>query len=253
LTPADRLHTALSTTLEGFYSVVKGASFERRTGHVRLLFPSVPFRIFNGVLVESEPCTGIADSIREVEEHGVPFGVQVRSARHPAAEEEATRLGLTERQPLPGMTATPDELAGVEVPGLEIVRVEDEKGLIDAAQVAGAGFEAPNDLLQPLYAPEVLGLDGLAVYLGRVEGETVTTGIGYQTGRDVAIFSVATPPQHRRHGYGAAVTAHAARAGFENGADMAWLQTSELGESVYRGLGFRHVEMHVMLARPSSR
>jgi hypothetical protein len=37
----------------------------------------------------------------------------------------------------------------------------------------------------------------------------------------------------------------------ENGTDLAWLQTSEIGESAYRGLGFRHVEMHVMLVRPS--
>ncbi len=74
--------------------------------------------------------------------------------------------------------------------------------------------------------------------------------MGYQTDEDVALFSVATPPEHRRRGYGAAITAHAARAAFENGADLAWLQTSAIGESVYRGLGFRHVEMHFMLARP---
>jgi hypothetical protein len=31
---------------------------------------------------------------------------------------------------------------------------------------------------------------------------------------------------------------------------MAWLQTSPLGESVYRRLGFEHTLVHVVLMRP---
>jgi ribosomal protein S18 acetylase RimI-like enzyme len=90
----------------------------------------------------------------------------------------------------------------------------------------------------------------MRVYVGLVQGEGVTAGIGYQTGSEVAIFNVVTPPAHRRRGYGGAITAHAVREGFANGANLAWLQTSELGESVYRRLGFRHTVMHFMLSRP---
>jgi ribosomal protein S18 acetylase RimI-like enzyme len=251
LTRANRLHAAISTTFEGFYSAIDEASFERRAGHVRLLLPSVPIRIFNGVVVESEPCSGIADSIREVEERGLPCGVQVRAGRHPDVEEEAAQLGLTARIPMPGMTVSPDELADARARGLDIVRVEDEEGLADAARVAATGGGALLEFMRALYAPGVLQLGGFAVYLGSVDGETVTTAMGYQRDMDVAIFSVATPPEQRRRGYGAAITAHAARAAFENGADLAWLQTSEIGESVYHRLGFRHVEMHVMLGRPN--
>lgn len=250
-TRADRLHAAISTTFEGFYAAVQGASFERRVGHARLLLPSVPIRLFNGVLVESEPCSGIAASIREVEDAGLPCGVQVRARRHAQVEAEAAGLGLTARVPMPGMTVTSDELRDAPARGLEIVRVDDVDGLGHAARVS-AGGGAPLEFTLPLYAPELLELSGFDVYLGRVAGDWVTTAMGYQTGKDVAIFSVATPPEHRRRGYGAAITAHAARVGLESGADLAWLQTSELGESVYLGLGFRHVEMHVMLARPLS-
>jgi hypothetical protein len=80
-TRADRLHAAISKTYEGFYAAVDEASFERRAGHARLLFPSVPIRLFNGVIVESQSCAGIADSISEVEERGLPCGVQVRAER----------------------------------------------------------------------------------------------------------------------------------------------------------------------------
>jgi N-acetylglutamate synthase len=248
---ADRLHAAISATFEGFYSVVDGASFDRRVGHVRLLFPAVPIRTFNGVVVESEPCSGVADSIREVEELGLACGVQVRAGRHPEIEEEAAQIGLAERTPMPGMTVAPDELAQAPASGLEIAGVDDEEGLAEAARVAAEGDGAALEFMQALYARGILQLAGNNVYLGRVDGEAVTTGIGYRTGQDVAIFSVATLPEHRRRGYGAGITAHACREGFANGADLAWLQTSKLGESVYRGLGFRHVETHLMLRRPA--
>ena len=243
---AARLHAAISVTFEGWFSAVPEASFERREGHARLLFPSVPFRLFNGVVVESERCVGISESIREVEELGVPCGVQMLAGRHPDVEQEVGELGLTEQTEMPGMVVAPDELADVRAPALEIVRVDDEKGLADAARTTAA----PVEPMLALYSPGVLDLEGNNVYVGHVDGKAVTTAIGYQTGRDVAIFSVATPPEHRRRGYGAAITAHAAREAFENGADLAWLQTSEMGESVYRTLGFRQVETHIMLARP---
>jgi ribosomal protein S18 acetylase RimI-like enzyme len=172
------------------------------------------------------------------------------AGKHPDVEAEVVRLGLSARSPLPGMTASPDELADAPSAGLEIARVEDEKGLAEAARVAAAGGGVPEEFLLPLYAPAVLGLAGFSVYLGRVDEEAVTTAIGFQTDEDVAIFSVGTPPQHRRRGYGGAVTARAARAGFDNGADLAWLQTSEMAEPLYRQLGFRHVQMHHLLGRP---
>ncbi len=105
--------------------------------------------------------------------------------------------------------------------------------------------------LQALYLPEVVELDGMNVYLGRVEAEAVTTAIGYRTGRDGGIFNVATPAEHRRHGYGAAITAFATRSLFESGADLAWLQTSPIGERVYYRLGFRQVANHILLSRPN--
>ena len=203
------------------------------------------------MLVESEPCSGIADSIGEVEERGFRCGLQVRAGRHPDLEQKAAELGLTARFPLPGMAVSPEELTDERAPELEIVRVDDEEGLADAARVAAAGNGVPLELIRALYAPGLLQLAGFAVYLGRADSVTVTTAMRYLTNNDVGIFNVATPPAHRRRGYGSAITAHAARAGFENGADLAWLQTSEIGESVYRGLGFRHVAMHFLLARPA--
>jgi GNAT superfamily N-acetyltransferase len=249
---ADRLHAALSATFEGVYAVVPDASFERRAGHARLFFPAVPRPMFNGVVVESEPCTGVAESVRQVEALGLPCGVQLREGRHAGLEGELVELGLDARTPLPGMAAAPHELAHVDVAGLDIVRATEPVHFAEAARVASAGFGAPLQAIEPLYSPALLSVEGFAVYIGRVKGEAVTTGMGYRRAREVAIFSVATPPDHRRRGYGGAISAHAAGMGFELGADLAWLQTSDLGEPVYRRLGFRHVVMHVLLTRPAS-
>jgi predicted GNAT family acetyltransferase len=103
-----------------------------------------------------------------------------------------------------------------------------------------------------MYLVEVAALEGLEYYLGRVEGRDVATAIGYRLEGTVGIFNVATPREHRGRGYGAAVTAEAARDGFSAGAELAWLQSSAIGESVYRRLGFREVETYVLLTRPSA-
>src|SRR5688500_5766670 len=134
---ADRLHAALSATFEGFFAVIEEANFERRVGHSRLLFPSVPLAQFNGVIVESEPCSAIADSIREVEAARVPCGVQLRAGRrHDEVDGEVARRGFTSRSPVPGMTSAADELADIRVDGLTIERGGDEAALAEAAHVA---------------------------------------------------------------------------------------------------------------------
>ena len=77
--------------------------------------------------------------------------------------------------------------------------------------------------------------------MGRVEDRPVTTAMGWTANAATGIFQVATPPAHRRRGYGGAVTSRAVLDGFAAGADLAWLQSSRVGERLYRKLGFRQV------------
>jgi predicted GNAT family acetyltransferase len=57
-------------------------------------------------------------------------------------------------------------------------------------------------------------------------------------------------PDHRGRGHGAALTARVVQHGFADGARLAFLQSSLLGHSVYRRLGFRDVEEYTLLTRP---
>ena len=135
-------------------------------------------------------------------------------------------MGLTERTPMPGMTLAFEELVEASCDGLKISRVEDEAGFSMPPRSRRVACSAPPAVLQALVLTEVADMDEMSVYLGRVDAEAVTTAIGYRTGSEGAIFNVATPAEHRRHGYGAAITAFATRSLFESGADLAWLQTT---------------------------
>ena len=79
----------------------------------------------------------------------------------------------------------------------------------------------------------------------------MTTSASYVVDGDFGIFNVATPAEYRGRGYGAAITGHAVREGFAAGAELAYLQSSAIGESVYRRLGFREVLTYVLLTRPA--
>src|SRR5207249_1470038 len=167
-------------------------------------------------------------------------------------ETEAERLGLMVREEEPGMIVTDGEFRDVPEPEVEIVRVETGDGLAQALAVVAEGFGVPPEFFAPLYDLDFLQFDGLEYYLGRVDGMDVTTGVGFTVGDAVGIFSIATPPQHRGRGYGAAVTAQAVRDGFGAGAEFAWLHSSPSGYPVYRRLGFRAVETYVLYAKPEA-
>jgi N-acetylglutamate synthase len=253
MTEAERMHEALRTMTANLCDVFEDARFEPRDGYDLLVFPPVPVPQFNAVWPRAdEAAPTLANALEEISELALPYSVQVRRGRTPAFEEEAARLGLTGEEPIPGMVATPDALGAPGIPELEILRVETADGLAQALAVAAAGFGAPPDMLAPLYLLEVAAVEGLSYYLGRVEGRDVSTSVGYTVGDTVGVFNVATPPEHRGRGYGAALTVEAAREGFAAGADLAWLQASAMGLSVYRGLGFREAEEYVLLTRPEA-
>jgi ribosomal protein S18 acetylase RimI-like enzyme len=144
------------------------------------------------------------------------------------------------------MAVTPDELRDPPPSNVQVLRVETADGLAQALAVGAVGFGISAELVASVYSLEVAALDGLRYYLARVDGRDVATAAGFTLGGATTIFSVATPPEHRGKGYGSAITAHAVRDGFAAGAQFATLQSSAMGESVYRRLGFREFARYVL-------
>lgn len=252
MTEAERLHTALTSVSERLAAVLEDARFELRNGYTFLAVPALPLPSFNGVWADTDAAAEELEAAqREIQQLGLPFGVAVRAGRTPAVEAVARALGLTEELQMPGMVVTPGELHEPSLGEVEIIRVETADGLAQALAIAAAGFELPAELLAAIYMFEVAELDGIQYYLARADGRDVSTAVGYTIDGTVGVFNVGTPPEHRGRGYGATITAHAVRDGFSAGADLGWLQSSPMGESVYRRLGFRAVDTYVLFFRPS--
>ena len=80
-----------------------------------------------------------------------------------------------------------------------------------------------------------------AMYVGYSDGGPVTTGLAIRTGRTIGVYNIATIEAARRRGLGSLMTARITADGRANGADVAILQASEMGRSVYERLGYRTV------------
>lgn len=76
-------------------------------------------------------------------------------------------------------------------------------------------------------------------YVGFLDGRPAGVVTAFQDGETLGIYNVATPEAFRRRGIGSALTAHAVREGQAAGSKQAVLQSSGMGVSVYRALGFR--------------
>jgi GNAT superfamily N-acetyltransferase len=150
-----------------------------------------------------------------------------------------SRVGTT-----PGMSIHLDALPDVApVPDdCTIAHVTDEASLRVVAQVAALGFEFATELLPPL-TRFLVGLGGETsawqFYVARLGAAAVATA-SLLLGSEVAgIYTVATLPEARRKGIGAAVTLAALQDARELGYPVAILQASEMGHPVYRRLGFQ--------------
>jgi GNAT superfamily N-acetyltransferase len=247
---AGRLHAVLESTAERLAGVLEDAVFMRGDGYCFMAFPTFPIRDVNGLWALTDAAADQIEAKRDLASQlGTPFTVMTRANATPAVEAASRGLGLTREIRIPGMTVSPADLVP-PAGSLEVVRVETGDGLAQALAVAASGFGVPVDLIASLYDLDVAALGGLEYYLGRVDGRDVSTAVGFTIDGTTGIFSVATPEEHRGRGYGSAVTAQAAGDGFSRGADLAGLQSSPLGEPVYRRLGFREVESYILFAPP---
>jgi GNAT superfamily N-acetyltransferase len=80
-----------------------------------------------------------------------------------------------------------------------------------------------------------------AIYVGYSAGAPVTTGLAIRTGRTIGVYNIATIEAARRRGLGSLMTARITADGRAKGCDVAILQASEMGLSVYERLGYRTV------------
>jgi ribosomal protein S18 acetylase RimI-like enzyme len=199
----------------------------------------------NGVWVQKVDADAedISDLLDQVAATGLPHCLQFRPGSAARLVNLAASRGMAHLEDIPLMVIEdPGQLNSAQaVRGLVIRELLPEEAQLHA-RVAAAGFEVPPEMFLQLMTPALLGNPGVRCYLGEAGGQLVTTSLGVKLGSYVAIFNIATPPEHRRRGYGAAVTARAVADGLAAGAHWSWLQSSAEGYKVYERLGFRTIE-----------
>ena len=86
--------------------------------------------------------------------------------------------------------------------------------------------------------------------IASADGSPVGAAAGVLDGHTGGIYYVATPPEFRGRGIGAAITAWMANELFARGARTVTLQASEAGFSVYRRLGFETYDHYLRFTFP---
>jgi N-acetylglutamate synthase len=235
---------ALVKTWHYLASVVPGG-WARSNGAGVAAVTGVALPTLNGVWVQKVDADAddISDLLGQVAATGLPHCLQFRPGSDTHLVSLAASRGMAHLEDIPLMVSEdPGQLnAAQTVDGLMIRELLPDEAPLHA-RVAAAGFGVPSEMFLQLMTPAVLATTGVRCYLGVAGGQPVTTGLGVKLGSNVGIFNIATPPEHCRRGYGAAVTARAVADGLAAGAEWSWLQSSAEGYKVYERLGFRTIE-----------
>ncbi|MEU3186017.1 GNAT family N-acetyltransferase [Streptomyces sp. NPDC006923] len=223
---------------DGHYRAGAGGTSELVTG--------APLPFMNGVIstARNADADEIAAFAASPKLASVTWSVQVRGEQiDERIVATAAERGLQQRKELPFMLKElgADDLLEPEADGVKIRRVlGDEEDLYRKAMATG--FEGPEEVFTAFAVPSVMNHASMRAYVADVEGVPVATSFGVLVDDLVGVFNIAVSPQHRRRGYGRAVTAAVVRDAYQEGARTAFLHASTLGVPLYQTMGFRHAE-----------
>jgi Acetyltransferase (GNAT) family len=243
------MHRALEEAFDRIFSAFVGSRFERRSDLVVTLLPGIPIPQVNGAWVceDSEAAAAaLPEAVAEVEAAGEWPWVQTRLG-HDRIRRAALALGLTHTELIPGMVVRPDSFVEVRT-DIDIGLIAQDE-IDETNRVLAASFNAPIELFSR-FSEGVQCIQEAHWYVARAEGRVVSTAVGFAGHEATGIFNVATPSRYRGRGYGAAVTSHALREGFDEGSGFGYLQSSTIGHGIYQRLGFCDVEEYTLLTRP---
>jgi GNAT superfamily N-acetyltransferase len=246
----DYLATSVSLSADGL--VIRDRGIVAVLGHV-------PMRFFNQILVEEShaAASAIRDAVARGRERRDPFVVSLREGIDDRFAPLMAELGLVTSDDAVTSAMTlhpvrdPAPPADLE-PGFEICRVTDETGLEDHRRTVTAGFGADQSVADAMIGIGLLDRPECAVYVGYLNGQPLTAGLGWRTGRTIGVYNIATIPAARRHGFGEAVTAEVLADGKAVGCDVGALQASSMGRPIYERLGFRMALRYIGYVEPLS-
>jgi len=141
----------------------------------------------------------------------------------------------------PGMIAD-TILAGGRKAAIECRRVCDAKTRLDFADVGCVVFLLPFRIAEAIYGQPGYWSTDMRGYVGYWRGRAIAVVSTVLAGGAVGVYSLATLPQHQRHGVGETLLRYALEDTFaETGVTRTVLQSTQAGLSLYRRMGYRTV------------
>jgi len=234
---------------------------ERTAAHIELLFrehlkhPTVVkrpeyFRYISGEahpfgnMVAMSPhadATHLAQAIAPLLQGKFPSAVLFPGGLSAPAKQAVLAAGYVDGGPMPAMAVDIARLQPVALPeGYDCVRVREGDAW---GHVFAVGYALPLKLAQ-LFSPTVIKADpaldaSLQFFAIRHGGKLVATSLLFLADGLAGVYCVSTVPEERGKGLGAYVTAEALHTAARLGYHVGILQSSEMGHSVYRRLGFQ--------------
>jgi len=218
----------------------------------------VPYPLFNHVYLtrlpqEEDVDARIEELTQHFASHQLPLMWSVGPFSRPSAlGSHLESHGLRCVEESPGMALDLKALnEDISFPSeLAIERVSNAEVLSEFVEVMRVGFEMPEFTGAALFEQfNAMGLTDKSPwrnYVGRLDGEVVTTASLALVVGVAGIYNVVTLPKARRRGFGSAMTFAALREARELGYRIGILQSSAEGLGVYRRLGFEQYSTYYL-------
>ncbi len=211
---------------------------------------NVPITFFSGIAATRIDDRNAEDDVAAIvsrfRDRNAPFRWWLTPSTRPRSLESILQsAGMRHAYDAAGMSIELDSLRELAMPReLSIRRITDAQDMRHWIAVFLPVFhrsEEEGAIWIDTYAR--LGFDGAWIhFVGFVDDQpAATSSLLMCDGSLAGIYHVATLPSFRGRGIGAAVTMRALREARARGASVAVLQSSEMGFSVYRNLGFGKV------------
>lgn len=236
----EGLHANWAAWVETAAGHVPGAEV-RRFGSLRATATGIPVPVFNQVFAFEVPDeAALRSAVEWLTHRGAPFMVPTPAEHADEVAQLAAAVGLEHRGwSMPGMQIPLEDVEPPTPDGLRVVRATEPAHLDGFAVAISGGFGPPPEVARTVTPDSVLGGGDHNQHLvGYVGDEPVASAELLVTGDIAGVYSVAVPEEHRRHGYGEALTAAALVAGRDLGCTIGCLQASEMGRPVYERMGF---------------
>jgi GNAT superfamily N-acetyltransferase len=162
---------------------------------------------------------------------------------HPDDEElerAAREAGLSHLMDYPEMTCSAPLPEPAPPDGVDlrmVADVDDARAYWSLCDLAYTSLGVPPGVFDQ-FSPELLLRDDVGAWLACVDGEPAAAAMVVVSGTVGMVAWVGTLEERRGRGLGGLCTVRATNAAFERGAELASLQASPMGESLYRALGY---------------